>query len=50
MQMTMTEKRDFPERIRELTLQDVLRKEDRDEIFHLCMAACDREMTKIKEE
>ena len=50
MQMTMAEKRDFLERIRELTLNDVLQREDRDDIFRVCLVACDREMAKMKEE
>lgn len=50
MQMTMAEKRDFLERIRELTLSDVIQKEDRDDIYRVCLAACDREMAKMKEE
>ena len=48
--MTMAEKRDFLERIRELTLNDVLQREDRDDIFRVCLVACDREMAKMKEE
>ena len=50
MQMTMAEKRDFLERIRELTLHDVIQKEDCDDIYRVCMVACDREMAKLKEE
>jgi len=50
LQMTMAEKRDFLERIRELTLNDVIQKEDRDDIYRVCMVACDREMAKLKEE
>ena len=50
MQMTMAEKRGFLERIREMTLFDVLQKEDRDNIFRICKAACKREMAMQKEE
>ena len=50
MDMTMTEKRDLLERIRQLALIDVLKREDRDDIYRVCMAACDREMAKLKEE
>lgn len=50
MDMTMTEKRDLLERIRQLALIDVLKKEDRDDIYRVCMVACDREMAKLKEE
>jgi hypothetical protein len=48
--LTMAEKRDFLERIRILVLQDVIRKEERDEIFRICMSACDRELAKLKME
>ena len=50
MDMTMAEKRDLLERIRELALIDVLKREDRDDIYRVCMVACDREMAKLKEE
>ncbi len=50
MDMTMAEKRDLLERIRQLALIDVLKKEDRDDIYRVCMVACDREMAKLKEE
>ena len=50
MDMTMAEKRDLLERIRQLALIDVLKKEDRDDIYSVCMVACDREMAKLKEE
>jgi len=46
----MAEKRDLLERIRELVLIDVIRKEDRDAIFRVCMAACGRELAKLKDE
>lgn len=49
MDMTMAEKRDLLERIRELALIDVLKREDRDDIYRVCMAACDREMANLKE-
>ena len=50
MQMTMAEKRDLLERIRELALHDILNKEDRDTIFRVCMVACDRELAKLNKE
>lgn len=50
MDMTMAEKRDLLERIRQLALIDVLKKEDRDDIYRVCMVACDREMARLKEE
>ena len=50
MQLTIAEKRDFIERIRTLVMQDVIQKEERDEIYRVCMAACYRELAKLKEE
>ena len=50
MQLTTEEKRDFLERIRTLVIQDVIQKEDRDDIFRVCMTACDRELAKLKSE
>lgn len=50
MPMTMAEKRVFLERIRDLVQTDVLQREDRDEIFRVCLAACSRELAKVKEE
>ncbi len=50
MGLTMTEKRDLLERIREMVLNDVLNREDRDDILRICIAACDRELAKIKED
>ena len=47
-ELTMAEKRDFLERIREMVMQDVIQKDDRDDIFRVCMAACDRELAKMK--
>ena len=49
-ELTMAEKRDFLERIREMVMQDVIQKDDRDDIFRVCMAACDRELAKMKKE
>ena len=50
MDLTTAEKRDMIERITELTKYDVLKKEDRDDIFRVCLAACDREMAKMRKE
>ena len=50
MQLTIAEKRDFIERIRTLVMQDVIQKEDRDDIFRVCMTACDRELAKLRRE
>ena len=50
MELTMAEKRDLIERITELAKHDVLNRDDRDDIFRVCLAACDREMAKLKKE
>lgn len=50
MELTMAEKRDLIERVTELVKHDVLKREDRDEIFRVCLVACDREMAKLKGE
>ena len=50
MDLTMAEKRDLIERVTELVKADVLNKEDRDDIFRVCLAACDREMARMKED
>ena len=47
MDLTMAEKRDLIERIRELVKNDILNKEDRDNIFRVCLAACNRELAKL---
>ena len=48
MDLTMAEKRDLIERITELAKIDVLKKEDRDDIYRVCLVACDREMAKMR--
>lgn len=48
--LTMAEKRDLIERITELAKIDVLKKEDRDDIYRVCLVACDREMAKMRKE
>ena len=50
MEMTMAEKRDLIERITELVKNNVLNRKDRDDIFRVCMVACDRELAKIRTE
>ena len=49
-ELTMAEKRDLIERITELVKHDVLNRSDRDDIYRVCMVACDRELAKLKEE
>ena len=50
MDLTAAEKRDLIERITELTKYDVLKKEDRDDFYRVCLVACDREMAKMRKE
>ena len=50
MELTMAEKRDLIERITKLVKNDVLNRSDRDDIYRVCMVACDRELAKLKEE
>ena len=50
LELTMAEKRDLIERITELVKHDVLNRSDRDDIYRVCMVACDRELAKLKEE
>ena len=47
LELTMAEKRDLIERITELVKNDILNKEDRDDIFRVCLAACSRELAKL---
>ena len=50
LELTMAEKRDLIKRITELVKNDILNKEDRDNIYRICLAACGRELAKLKEE
>ena len=50
LELTKVEKRDLIERITELVKHDVLNRSDRDDIYRVCMVACDRELAKLKEE
>jgi len=50
MDLTMAEKRELIERITELAKIDVLKKEDRDDIYRVCLVACDREMARMRKE
>ena len=48
MKLTSSEKFDLVSRITELVNIDVLNREDRDNIFRVCLVACDREMAKVR--
>ena len=50
MDLTMTEKRDLIERISELVKMDVLKQEDRNAIYRVCLAACVRELVRNDDE
>lgn len=50
LELTMAEKRDLIERVTDLVKNDVLNREDRDDIYRVCLAACGRELAKLKEE
>ena len=47
MELTMAGKRDLIERVTELVKNDILNKEDRDDIFRVCLAACGRDLAKL---
>ena len=49
-QLTKAEKRDLIERITELVRVDVLNRDDRNDIYRVCLVACDREIAKKRRE
>ena len=49
-ELTQAEKRDFIERMTSLIENNILNRDDRKEIYCVCMVACDRELAKIKRE
>ena len=48
--MTQAERREFMEQIIELIKNGILNRDDRRDIYCVCLAACDREMAKMKKE
>lgn len=50
MDLTIAEKRGLIECITELVNINVLSREDRDDIFWICMRACGRELWKMRME
>lgn len=48
--LTMAEKRDFLVRMNELIRDDVLNYGDQRQIFLVCLAACERELSRIEKE
>ncbi len=49
-ELTAAEKREFIERMTELANNGILNRDDRREIYCVCMVACDRELAKIRKE
>ena len=49
-EMTQAERREFMEQIIELIKNGILNRDDRRDIYCVCLAACDREMAKMKKE
>ena len=49
-ELTQAEKRDLIERITELVKNNVLNRDDRRDIYCVCMVACDRELGKLRKE
>ena len=50
LELTAAEKREFIERMAELIKNGILNRNDRREIYSVCLVACDREMAKISKE
>ena len=48
--LSQSEKRDMIERLTSLIENNVLNRDDRKEIYCVCMVACDRELAKLKKE
>lgn len=46
-ELTQSEKRDMIDRLTELITNNVINRDDRREIYVVCMVACDRELAKI---
>ena len=47
LELTTAEKREFIERMTELIKNGILNRDDRRDIYCVCLVACDREMAKI---
>ena len=50
MELTAAEKREFMERMNDLIKNGILNRDDRREIYCVCLAACDRELAKSRKE
>lgn len=49
MDLTAFEKRDLIGRVTELAKINVIKKQDRDDIYRICMVACDHAIAEMKE-
>ena len=49
-ELTMAEKREFIERMTEMIKNGILNRDDRRDIYCVCMVACDRELAKLRKE
>jgi len=47
-ELTQAEKREFIERITSMVTNNILNRDDRRDIYCVCLVACDREMAKIR--
>ncbi len=48
-ELTMAEKREMIERLTDMIKNNILNRDDRKDIYCVCLAACSREMAKMKE-
>ena len=49
-ELTMAERREFIERMADLIKNGILNRDDRRDIYCVCMVACDRELAKLRKE
>jgi hypothetical protein len=49
-ELTAAEKREFIERMTEMIKNGILNRDDRRDIYCVCMVACDRELAKLRKE
>lgn len=50
MDLTAVEKHDLIERVTELAKINVIKKNDRDDIYRVCLAACSRAIAEMRED
>ena len=48
-ELTMAEKREMIERLADMIKNNILNRDDRKDIYCVCLVACSREMAKLKE-